>query len=201
MLVGKAVLNDDPEKVTNTLTSTVTSRGYIYMCAKDGSGTAGFTCAYTKGDAAEMKANTYTGTVTSSTLTFADFNAVAVSGGTTPKQLDLGTTGTGLMKAKTCTLQDGAGGCWGHKFTYAADKSTYQVYYYMLRQLEKDTDVDTDYGFRYNAGDEVEMGIILSLDGSVDSQNHVGQKFKLQGATTTLIGYAAVVAGVVATMF
>jgi len=198
MLVGKAVLNDDPEK--STLAS-VTYRGYIYMCAKDGATSSGFTCAYIKGDNTEMTAKTYVGTQTSTTLTFADFSAVSATGSTTPKQLDIGITGTGIMKEKACTLDDGANGCWGHKFTYAANKSTYEVYMYMLRQTEKDAAVDSDVGFRYNAGDEVEMGIIMSLSGLVGQQNHVGQKFKLQGATSTLIGYAGFVAGVVATMF
>jgi hypothetical protein len=148
-----------------------------------------------------MTAKTYVGTVTSKSLTFADFNAVSAVGATTPKQLDLSTTSPGLMVTKTCKLNDGANGCWGHKFSYVANKSTYEVYMYMLRQLEKDEDVDTDYGFRYNAGDETEMGIILSLNGATGQQNHVGQKFKLQGATTTILGFAGLVAGVVATMF
>jgi len=45
------------------------------------------------------------------------------------------------------------------------------------------------------------MGIILSLNGDTDTQNHVGFAFKLQGATSTFIGCASLVAGVVATLF
>jgi hypothetical protein len=166
MLVGTAKLTQDPIKLTyldGSGATVVRSRGYIYMCAKDGSDTTGFSCGYIKGDAAEMKAKTYVGTVTSSTLTLAEFNAPKTVGSTVPKQLDINTaSATSVFKDKTCKLSDGAGGCWGHKFTYAANASVYNVYYYMLRQEKKDTAVDTDYGFRYNAGDNVDMGIILS---------------------------------------
>jgi len=136
MLVGTAKLTQDPAKLTyldGGVTKTRT-RGYIYMCAKDGSDSTGFTCGYIQGDVAEMKAYTYIGTVTSSSLTLAEFNAPKTTGSTVPKQLDIDTTSaTTVFKAKACTLNDGAGGCWGHKFTYAANASTYQVYYYMLR--------------------------------------------------------------------
>ena len=128
MLIGTAKLNDDPEKLTydNNGVTTLRSRGYIYICAKDGATSTGFTCGYIKGDATEMTAKTYVGTVTSTSLSLAEFNAPASTGSTIPKQLDIDTaSSTSIFKDKTCTLNDGAGGCWGHKFTYAANASVY----------------------------------------------------------------------------
>ena len=72
----------------------------------------------------------------------------------------------------------------------------------MLRETAPNQrQIDTSYGFRYSAGDSVDMGIIISKDGSTGSQNHFGAAFTLQGATSTVLGVSAVVAGVIASMF
>lgn len=67
MLVGTAVCNTAPTVVTTGAGATLTtvSEGYLYLCAKDGSTTAGMSCGYTYGTAAQMGTNTKIGTVTS----------------------------------------------------------------------------------------------------------------------------------------
>ena len=90
------------------------SSGYLYMCAKDGNKTEGFTCAFTEGTAAQMTDNKKIGTVTTTSLkTSADFNKL-VTGGLTPFQyvVDPALAGSVFSK-KTCSFNDGAGGCWG----------------------------------------------------------------------------------------
>lgn len=61
MLVGTVNLIDDPSSVI-TGGATVSS-GYLYMCAKDGNKTEGFTCAFTQGTASQMTDNKDIGTV------------------------------------------------------------------------------------------------------------------------------------------
>ena len=104
--------SDDPANVMNG--STVQSAGYIYLCVKDGKDSPSVICAFTKGTAQEMATNKTIGTVTSTKLTkAADFNAVN-AGSTVPVQwtVDTGVAGS-IFDAKTCTLNDGAGACWG----------------------------------------------------------------------------------------
>ena len=126
MMVGSVAMNDDP----TTNVALTTTKGYIYLCMKDGYDTAATTCAYTIGTAAEMALDTNVGTATSTTVvTPANFNEV-LPNTQVPKQIDLATN----MTNKTCKFNDGAAGCWGSKFTYASKASTFEVYYYMLRQ-------------------------------------------------------------------
>ena len=198
MMVGSVSMNDDP----TTNVALTTTKGYIYLCMKDGYDTKGMTCAYTIGTAAEMALNTNVGTATSTTkVTVADFNEV-LTGTQVPVQFDLATSFTN----KTCKFNDGTAGCWGSKFTYALNASKFEVYYYMLRQQKDgatpaERDIDTAYGFRYNPGDKTDMGIVMSKDGATGNQNHFGVNFTLQGATSTILGSAALVAGVLSTMF
>ena len=129
MLVGSATLNDDPT-TTNGAGGVIATRGYIYLCIKDGYQTAAQTCAYTIGSATEMTANTDVGTATSTTIvSVANFNEV-LPNTQVPKQFNLATD----MTKKTCKFNDGTAGCWGSKFTYASKASKWEVYYYMLRQ-------------------------------------------------------------------
>ncbi len=57
------------------------------------------------------------------------------------------------------------------------------------------------YGFRYNAGDTLDAGIIAAKDNGGTSQVHYGYTFTLSGATSTIIGYSAIVATVLTAMF
>jgi len=59
----------------------------------------------------------------------------------------------------------------------------------------------TSYGFRYNAGDTLDAGLIASQTGGGTAQVHFGYTFTLSGATSTILGYSAIVAGVLTTMF
>jgi len=70
---------------------------------------------------------------------------------------------------------------------------------YQLRQQEYLKPLTTSYGFRYNAGDTLDAGLIASQSGA--AQVHYGYTFTLSGATSTILGYSAIVAGVLTTMF
>jgi hypothetical protein len=59
----------------------------------------------------------------------------------------------------------------------------------------------TTYGFRYNAGDTLDAGIIAAKDNGANNQVHYGYTFTLSGATSTILGYSAIVAGVLTAMF
>ena len=73
---------------------------------------------------------------------------------------------------------------------------------YQLRQQEYLKPLTTSYGFRYNAGDTLDAGLIASqTGGGVNPQVHYGYTFTLSGATSTILGYSAIVAGVLTTMF
>lgn len=71
---------------------------------------------------------------------------------------------------------------------------------YQLRQQEYLKPLTTSYGFRYNAGDTLDAGLIAAKTGTAD-QVHYGYTFTLSGATSTILGYSAIVAGVLTTMF
>ena len=70
---------------------------------------------------------------------------------------------------------------------------------YQLRQTEYLKPLTTSYGFRYNAGDTLDAGLIASQSGA--AQVHYGYTFTLSGATSTILSYSAIVAGVLTTMF
>ena len=53
---------------------------------------------------------------------------------------------------------------------------------YELRQVTLNKQRFETYGFRYNAGDMLDIGIITSLDGSAGTQNHFGTTFLIEGA-------------------
>ena len=58
------------------------------------------------------------------------------------------------------------------------------------------------YGFRYNAGDYADIGIIMSLDGGSNNQYHFGMSIKLEGAVNSLAaGCSALAAGITLLLF
>jgi hypothetical protein len=85
-----------------------------------------------------MATNTNIGTVTSTSGSLsnaASFNTLATGSTTNPAQLVVDPAVSGSIFTKsTCTNNDGTAGCWGQTFAYAANKSVWTVWYYMLKQ-------------------------------------------------------------------
>lgn len=190
MLVGTVNLRED----------TTAQGSYLYMCARPGTGATGFSCASTMGTPADMSVAKFTATKISSFTKTDDFNTYASVGGAPVQHVVDGNAGT-IMTAKTCGRQDGTNGCWGSSYTGAANKGVYKVWMYQLRQKEYMKPVMTSYGFRYNAGDTLDAGLIVSKAATGADQQHFGYTFTLSGATSTILGYSAIVAGVLTTMF
>jgi hypothetical protein len=132
------------------------------------------------------------GTVETTTFqTFTDFNQV-VNGTKNPVQHVLDPLATGsIFKERLCAYNDGTNGCWGQQFQSELGGPTWRVWLYELRQLEMNMQRFESYGFRYNAGDFADTGIIFSVDGSTFSQNHIGLNFKIESAVSKIAGMAA----------